>query len=743
MRNIAHTSNRLGKRQNLLEHLRNVADAAARYCAAFGGEKFARYAGLLHDIGKYDPAFQQYLLNAERNLTKHSRGPDHKGAGTVLAATSEIEGLLAFLVAGHHGGLPSQSDLPAAIREHMARKPAQDAIVTAKNTIPELQAIPKQLIPSHIRSELEKEFFTRMAFSALVDADFLDTEQHFNAGKRPERENLWTLADLWKQFAAWYQQQFAHVERSTLNIIRAEVYQDCLATANQKPGFFRLTVPTGGGKTLASLAFALQHALKYDLERIIYAIPYTSIIDQTAGVFRGIFADEQAFIEHHSDIALQDPENPTPTEVRRRLAAENWDAPLIVTTTVQLFESLLGCGTGKCRKLHNITGSVIVLDEVQMLPVHLLTTILDVLRQLVAYYKVTVVLCTATQPDFESRRGFEGLPDIREIVPAPEQYFTQLRRVEYQLPEIGETWTWEQVAARVQAERQILVIVNTRRDAAQLLDLLTPDEAIDEEDDPALFHLSTRLCGAHRREVLAEVRRRLRASEPCRLIATQVIEAGVDVDFPLVMRAIGPLDRIVQAGGRANREGNMPYLGRMIVFAPEGGHHPKGAYTLGTDITTGLIRGGQANLHDPKLYQAYFRDYYSYPNRDPKDIEGTRQRFDYPLVAEKFRMIEDDSTPVIVHYLYAPTMNDEHSVTKLLDSVRRSTNLPRAYLRALQPYTVNLLAHEFKKAQQQGLVQEVIPGVWEWCGEYDSGHDGKHGQGILLDSALSAESTIW
>src|SRR6266571_1226106 len=579
MRNIAHTSNRLGKRQNLLEHLRNVADAAARYCAAFGGEKFARYAGLLHDIGKYDPAFQQYLLNAERNLTKHSRGPDHKGAGTVLASTSEIEGLLAFLVAGHHGGLPSQSDLPAAIREHMARKPAQDAIVTAKNTIPELQAIPKQLISSHIRSELEKEFFTRMAFSALVDADFLDTEQHFNAGKRPERENLWTLADLWKQFAAWYQQQFAHVERSTLNIIRAEVYQDCLATANQKPGFFRLTVPTGGGKTLASLAFALQHALKYDLERIIYAIPYTSIIDQTAGVFRGIFADEQAFIEHHSDIALQDPENPTPTEVRRRLAAENWDAPLIVTTTVQLFESLLGCGTGKCRKLHNITGSVIVLDEVQMLPVHLLTTILDVLRQLVAYYKVTVVLCTATQPDFESRRGFEGLPDIREIVPAPEQYFTQLRRVEYQLPEIGETWTWEQVAARVQAERQILVIVNTRRDAAQLLDLLTPDEAIDEEDDPALFHLSTRLCGAHRREVLAEVRRRLRASEPCRLIATQVIEAGVDVDFPLVMRAIGPLDRIVQAAARCNREGRLA-SGRVVVFWPaEGKPPPRGAYS--------------------------------------------------------------------------------------------------------------------------------------------------------------------
>src|SRR6266571_353886 len=285
---IAHTKNPLGKRQDLEEHLRNVADAAAQYCASFGGEKFARYAGLLHDIGKYDPAFQQYLLNAERNLTKHSRGPDHKGAGTVLAATSEIEGLLAFLVAGHHGGLPSQSDLPAAIREHMARKPAQDAIVTAKNTIPELQAIPKQLIPSHIRSELEKEFFTRMAFSALVDADFLDTEQHFNAGKRPERENHWHISDLWERFSTSYRKLFEDVPQSNLDSIRAEVYQDCLNAANLPPGFFRLTVPTGGGKTLASLAFALQQALKYDHERIIYAIPYTSIIDQTAQVFRDV-----------------------------------------------------------------------------------------------------------------------------------------------------------------------------------------------------------------------------------------------------------------------------------------------------------------------------------------------------------------------------------------------------------------------------------------------------------------------
>ena len=361
---IAHTKNPLGKRQDLEEHLRNVADAAAQYCASFGGETLARYAGLLHDIGKYDPAFQQYLLNAEQNPAKRMRGPDHKGAGAVLAQTAETGGFLAFLINGHHGGLVARSDLKTNIRERMANKPVQDAITTAKRTIPELQTIPHDLIPTRIRTELEREFFVRMAFSALVDADFLDTEQHFNAGKRPERDNHWHILDLWERFATSYQQSFANAPQSNLNAIRAEVYQHCLNAASLPPGFFRLTVPTGGGKTLASLAFALQHALKYEHERIIYAIPYTSIIDQTAKVFRDVLGDERAFIEHHSDIALQDPENPTPTEIRRRLAAENWDAPLIVTTTVQLFESLLGYGTGKCRKLHNIARSVIVFDEV-------------------------------------------------------------------------------------------------------------------------------------------------------------------------------------------------------------------------------------------------------------------------------------------------------------------------------------------------------------------------------------------
>jgi CRISPR-associated endonuclease/helicase Cas3 len=742
MSSIAHTRNLQGKRQDLEEHLRNVAGAAERYCASFGGATIGRLAGLLHDIGKYDPAFQQYLLNAEQHPTKGMRGPDHKGAGTVLAQTVEAKGLLAFLINGHHGGLAARSDLKTTILERRANKAVQDAIATAKRTIPELQAIPRDLVPAHIRTSLELEFFVRMVFSALVDADFLDTEQHFNGGKRAARANQWPLADLWERFSASYGRAFADAPKSGLNAIRAEVYQHCLNAADLPPGFFRLTVPTGGGKTLSSLAFALQHALQHDLERVIYAIPYTSIIDQTVGVFREVLGDAGAIIEHHSNIELQDPEKPTPTEIQRRLAAENWDASLIVTTTVQLFESLLGRGTGKCRKLHNVARSILVLDEVQMLPVYLLTPILDVLRQLVAHYGVSVVLCTATQPEFASRQGFEGLDNIREIIPLPlqEQHFAALKRVEYQLLAPDESWTWEQVAARVQAEQQILVIVNTRRDATEIMDRLSPGDSLDQEDDAALFHLSTRLCGMHRRAVLEEVRRRLKEKEPCRLIATQVIEAGVDVDFPLVMRAIGPLDRMVQAAGRANREGKMEQPGQIILFLPADGRVPKGSYLIGTDITKRLLQQGSADLHDPGLYQEYFREYYGYPYLDHYGIQEARKSFDYPLVAETFHMIEDDSTPVIVKYA-PPWLEGQHSIDALLNSL--SSSPKREYLRALQPYTVNLLNHEFEKAKQKGLVYEVIPGIWEWQGKYDNGKDGKHGQGIVLDSIMNAESTMW
>src|SRR5260370_4663602 len=342
------------------------------YGSPLGAVTLARSAGLLHDIGKYNPAFQQYLLEAECNPSKKQKSVDHKGAGTLLGTFIDSNGFLSLMIAGHHGGLPSMADLKTTIRGKAAERAILEAIATARDSLPELQTLSQDLIPANIATDIEREFFTRMAFSALVDADFLDTEQHFNAGKAMLRNNAVPIADVLLQFQNWYQQRFAGVGQSTLNNLRTEVYQHSLEPAEQLHAIFRLTVPTGGGKTLASLGFALKHAGRYGFERIIYAIPYTSITEQTTNVFRKVFPDASFLLEHHSSVAWKDPERPTVAEIRNRLASENWDATLIVTTTVQLFESLLGNTPTACRKLPTIAQRVIILDEVQMLPTTLL-----------------------------------------------------------------------------------------------------------------------------------------------------------------------------------------------------------------------------------------------------------------------------------------------------------------------------------------------------------------------------------
>lgn len=724
---FAHSRNSAGQRQGLLDHLENVARLGAQFATAMEAADLAYYAGLLHDIGKFNPEFQQYLMKAEAQSSAKVRGPDHKGAGTVLAAAMNLQPLT-FLIRGHHGGLPCAAELKDWLNECKTRPEVQAAIETAKSAIPALQSVPANLLPQHIRTEYEAELFMRLLFSALVDADFLDTEQHFQAGRSARRGCSTDLANMALRFEADQHRRFASCPDTPVNQVRVKVYQDCLKAAALPPGFFRLTVPTGGGKTRSSLAFALTHAQHYHLERVIYAIPYMSITEQTAREFLGIFPEEDIILEHHSSISPpEDPDNPTSQEMWSRLAAENWDARLIVTTTVQLFESLMAHTTSACRKLHNIARSVIILDEVQMLPTHLLTTILDVLRQMVTYYGVTVVLCTATQPALHNRANFEGLEGIREIVTDAEKLFATLRRVEYQFPCKREKWSWQEVADKVRNQHQALTIVNTRADAIKLLD------ALDLPDDPAVFHLSTRMCGAHRRTTLEEIRQRLQSGDACRLISTQVIEAGVDVDFPLVLRAIGPLDRIVQAAGRCNREGKL-LTGQMIVFEPEDGGMPPGTYRIGTYTTIALLQGIDIDPHDPSIYERYFEQFYRYVDLDERKVQAIRKTFNYPDVTRAFRMIADDTQPIVVKYL---DTRDPSRVERLLAEVQQQPSFTYKYLRQLQPYMVNLRQNELVFAQQRGLAIEVLPGLWQWLGKYDAVH------GILLDGMPDPENFIF
>ena len=572
---VAHTPNPSGEWQGLEAHLEGVAEAAARFAEPFGASALAHRAGLLHDVGKYSDEFQAYLRECDRARRAGSapprKGIDHKSAGARLAREDRRGGagdLLAYALFGHHGGLPARAELQQALRAAVNQR-SDRAIARALARMPALAAAPPEAraVPalSGAVTDTDVELFVRLLFSCLVDADFLDTEAHFRNVERAAPPSQIGLAKMRDRLMEDQQRLQAGAADSIVNRARRDIFAACLAAAQRAPGVFRLTAPTGGGKTRASLAFALEHATRHGLQRVIYAIPYTSIIDQTVGVFRQILGDDAPLLEHHSAI----PEPPDGEDAAleaerwRRLASENWDAPLVVTTTVQLFESLFARSPARCRKVHQLARSVLVLDEAQTLPLPLLAPILNVLKALAAHYGMTIVLCTATQPALEVDSPYlSGFSGVVDIVERPERHFQALRRVKYEVRE--EPLNWDQVAAELRDSEQCLAVVNTRKDALALLAAL---------DDPEALHLSTLLCGAHRRVALEEVRRRLAAGEGCRLVSTQVIEAGVDVDFPLVLRAIGPFDRIIQAAGRCNREGKLA-AGRVVVFFPEARERP-------------------------------------------------------------------------------------------------------------------------------------------------------------------------
>lgn len=723
----AHSRNAQGLRHDLGEHLHAVAMLAASYAEAFGGGEFARMAGLLHDIGKASPAFQAYLAACEREPERRHRTVDHKGAGTLAALEHADE--LAFLIHGHHGGLPDKASLITRLKELRGQPELTDLLAQAARTglLPQRRAPGDALFPEFAASELAVELFLRMAFSALVDADHLDTERHFSPEQTVARDGAPDLALLAERLRA-AQQALSGQKSDPVNQVRDEVYRACLDAARLSPGFFRLTVPTGGGKTRSGLAFALEHALVHGLRRVVVAVPFLTITDQTATVYRDVLGDDRAVLEHHSEASARDDDAGSQEydALWRHLATQTWDAAVVVTTTVQLFESLLGRSTRACRKLHRLARSVILLDEVQTLPPPLLDPILSVLRELVANYGASVVLCTATQPAFAKAPGFEELGDVREIVPDPARHFRTLKRVTYDWPALSEPeWDWQHVAAVMRAEPRALAIVNTKSHALALLDALR---------DPDAFHLSTLLCGAHRRDVLALIRGRLERGEPCRVVSTQVVEAGVDIDFPVVLRAMGPLDRIVQAAGRCNREGRLAQ-GRVVVFKPVGGGMPPGPYRAAGDLTEGLLRGGIPDMDDPALFERYFGSLFPLLSLDAKEIQPKRRRFSYEEVAAAFRMIDDDTLPVIVPYRGIATAEAAEAGLHAIDHARRyddllrelesavargSVGLARRLYERAQPYVVALRRRQAEGAQRQGLLTELPGGMWKWEGGYDA-----------------------
>jgi CRISPR-associated endonuclease/helicase Cas3 len=641
--------------------------------------------------------------------------------GLIYKAGGEPETWKEFAlpIQGHHAGLPDSGEAGSNYEHFFHQNPdAPAAILQFLSTLD----LPRTLPVISRLPGTRRELFLRMAFSALVDADRLDTELHFDPERRSYRGNWPCIDELWSRFQRnqeHFQGTFAPpknpLQASVLRV-RREVYDACLSAAEGPPGVYRLTVPTGGGKTRSGLAFALRHASIKKLRRVVVAIPYTSIIDQTAGTFREILGAD-AVLEHHSQIQAPEGEGQDERSLRLRLASENWDAPLIVTTTVQLFESLFANRPGRVRKLHNLARSVILIDEAQSLPPDLLKPTLDALRALVEEYGVTLVLSTATQPAFEQSvylTEFEGLT-VREIVPNYAPHFERLRRVRYSRTE--RALDWVEVAHEVKARRRIMLILNARKDALAVLKALG--------EDPDAFHLSTLLCGAHRRAVLHEVATRLKERQPVRLVSTQVVEAGVDLDFPEVWRAIGPLDRIIQAAGRCNRHGSDAY-GQVIIFAPAEGRSPRGPYAVGIEKAKLILdRYGVQDLDSPGICQAYFAELFATVDLDAKRIQAYRGELNFPEVATRYRLIADDTVPVVVRYGEGFERLASWKARPSLETWRK-----------VQPYLVSLYRHEVARLLAERWLEPVSEGLYGWMGQY-------HARLGLAEAMHDPSDLIW
>ena len=698
----AHSANGDGRWHGLVEHLRAVAELAQEFSTPFGGGEAAYYAGLWHDIGKFDPEFQRYLSGERR------RGPDHKAAGTMLACRHL--GRSGLIIQGHHGGLKAEKDLQGWLNEKATAKAAIAALESARQAIPELEPAKQITIPAFMRRDpLKAELWLRMIFSALVDADYLDTERHFNQGKAETRAHQPNLEPLWERFQARHH-RVAQGASGPVNQVRSEVYRSCLTAAERPTGIFRLTVPTGGGKTLSAMGFALSHAAKHGLKRIIAATPFMSITQQTAATYREFLEEDpdgepSVVLEHHSMADLNEDEEYEGNHIWQKLAAENWDAPVVVTTTVQLFNSLFSNKTGSTRKLHRLAESVIILDEAQSLPPSLLTPILDMLKELAENYGASIVLSTATQPAFETIESFASIP-ATEIVPGYSRHFQSLKRVNYEW-NTKSPLSWQEVAELMQKSPQALAIVNTKKDALALLEALGDDKAL---------HLSTLLCGRHRQQVIEEIRDRLEAGETCRVVSTQVVEAGVDLDFPMVMRAIGPLDSIIQAAGRCNREGRLS-TGRVVVFRTEKGSTPPGHYRFATEETMSMLNAGPLDLDNPDTATAFFRRIFTVWDNDAQQIQNTRRSFDYPEVAKKFRMIDEDTSEIIITG-YGDD-EEQEKVKAAIGRLRAGTPAARFLLRTTRPWTVQVYRTQMSSMERDGLIAEVMPGIYEWLGGYD------------------------
>lgn len=686
--------------QPLSEHLWNVARLAKIFAEPLGFGEQAEAAGLLHDLGKYREAFQEYL-KGERARSAETQ---HAIYGACLAATLKANDL-AFVIAGHHAGLHNKCDLDR-VRD---QKIIDELSLLKKRFIDDFGNIPLFTPPSaFIKSQYSCEFYIRLLFSCLIDADRLDSaawpnpptfgKTHLNPDK------------LLTQLLAVKERKQSQSPPGLLSNIRNSIFDRCLIAGEESQGFFALSVPTGGGKTLSSMAFALSHAKKHKLRRVIVVIPYLSIIEQNAQEYKKIFGEDWVLECHSAVNANEDDQEREDSELE--LISENWDAPLIVTTAVQFLESLLASSPKKCRKLHRVAHSVVIFDEVQTLPVHLLKPLFNVFRELKENYGVTFVFSTATNPAFIRCNDIpDGLvpSELKLIIPLTEQksHFQSLNRINYHFPKKEEKIGWPQLAQKLAASKQVLCVVNLTRHAYDLWNELKA--LVPHEERP--IHLSASMCPQHRLDLIHQIKKLLKEGKPCRVVSTQLIEAGVDIDFPVVWRALGPLDSIVQSAGRCNREGLLT-KGDVFVFRPADHQLPPGLYRQASNLAETILNElGADSSHqigtDPELFSRYFSRLYQLSHTD-STIQDSRGNFDYRSVAEKAIVIQEAGTPVVVPYGEGKNIV-EHIRTRKIDPHEK--RFSKKDMQKLQRYMVNVHQHKLIFLQSSQQISELLPNL--------------------------------
>ena len=692
---IAHSENGNGEEQTIKQHSEGVADIMKSFALTDEYADIYAYCGLLHDVGKYSEGFQRYI-RAGGEKEPHAKW------GAYMAKNDRLINI-AFSVFGHHMGLPNRDTMFETFIQCENEKgkwlEIQRSLRNDGMCIPPCDNAPF----NRIDGNTAKELFVRMLYSSLVDADSLDTERHFQEEQYNARPRLILDVDALLDALNYKLSSFSH--NSPLNGLRTEVRLYAQSLAEEPQGCFSMTLPTGMGKTLCSLNWALHHAKVHsNIKRIVIVLPFLSIIDQTAKELKSIFKDHDVILEHHSNVIYEGKESEEEYYCKdpKQLATENWDYPIVVTTTVQFFESLFSNQRSKCRKLHNLQDSIVIFDEIQTLPVHLAECTMKMLNDMLHLCRCSILFCTATQPNFQTRSDFKGIDHIVPLVENPMAIFAATKRVEYYPIADYEVQSIDSIAQKVCEEKEsVLIVCNTKKKAKALFD------SIKEKGNMQVLHLSTNMCQKHRMAVVDKVKGKLKNGEKLILCSTQLIEAGVDMDFPIVFRELAPLESIIQSAGRCNREGKLE-KGKVFLFQLEEKGQPSAEYKTFTQFAQLCYHNNENRLTDADFYAEYYTDIVKL--YAPEDIiTPKREKLMFQDVADKYHIIDSSATSLFV-YRY-----NEESL-QLYKEITCKDYLSRKDYQQIAQYCVQVYS-KFER-DNSDKIAETTNGVKVWSGAY-------------------------